>query len=79
MSSDREARPALERRLNTGDAVIIGLGSMVGAGIFAALAPAAAAAGNGMLIGLAGAAIVAYLNATSTARCAARYLSLIHI
>lgn len=46
---------------------------MVGAGIFAALAPAAAAAGDGLLIGLAVAAVVAYLNATSTARCAAHY------
>ncbi len=70
---DYEDHPALARRLGTGDAVVIGLGSMVGAGIFAALAPAAAAAGDGMLIGLAVAAIVAYLNATSTARCAARY------
>lgn len=72
-TSDREARPALERRLGISDAVVIGLGSMVGAGIFAALAPAAAAAGDGLLIGLAVAAVVAYLNATSTARCAARY------
>src|SRR5271167_2556583 len=46
---------------------------MVGAGVFAALAPAAAVAGNGLLIGLACAAVVAYFNATSTARCAARY------
>ncbi len=71
--SSGQRYPALERRLDTSDAVVIGLGSMVGAGIFAALAPAAAAAGDGMLIGLAVAAIVAYLNATSTARCAARY------
>ena len=63
----------MERRLGTADAVVMGLGSMVGAGVFAALAPAAAAAGNGLLIGLAGAAVVAYFNATSTARCAARY------
>jgi basic amino acid/polyamine antiporter, APA family len=69
---DAGARPALERRLGTSDAVVIGLGSMVGAGIFAALAPAAAA-GNGLLLGLAVAAAVAYFNATSTARCAARY------
>jgi basic amino acid/polyamine antiporter, APA family len=63
----------LERRLGTADAVMMGLGSMVGAGVFAAMAPAAAAAGNGLLIGLAVAAAVAYFNATSTARCAARY------
>ncbi|WP_396923502.1 APC family permease [Mycolicibacterium sp.] len=63
----------LQRRLGTVDAVIIGLGSMIGAGIFAALAPAAAAAGSGLLIGLAVAAVVAYCNATSSARLAARY------
>jgi APA family basic amino acid/polyamine antiporter len=68
-----EARPQLERRLGTADAVVMGLGSMIGAGIFAALAPAAAAAGTSLLIGLAAAAVVAYLNATSSARCAARY------
>ncbi len=67
------ARSELQRRLGTGDAVVIGLGSMIGAGIFAALAPAAAAAGSSMLIGVAAAALVAYFNAMSTARCAARY------
>ena len=36
-----------ERRLGIVDAVTIGLGSMVGAGIFVVLAPAAAAAGSG--------------------------------
>ena len=65
--------PALRRQLGTTDAVVIGLGSMIGAGIFAALAPAAAAAGSGLLIGLAVAAVVAYCNATSSARLAARY------
>jgi APA family basic amino acid/polyamine antiporter len=66
-------QPALERRLGTLDAVTIGLGSMVGAGIFVALGPAAAAAGTGLLAGLAVAAIVAYCNATSSARLAAIY------
>ncbi|GGT86102.1 putative transporter [Streptomyces violascens] len=46
---------------------------MIGAGIFAALAPAAGAAGSGLLLGLALAAVVAYCNATSSARLAARY------
>ncbi|MFJ5837501.1 APC family permease [Streptomyces shenzhenensis] len=63
----------LERRLGVPDAVLIGLGSMIGAGIFAALAPAAHAAGSGLLLGLAAAAVVAYCNATSSARLAARY------
>ena len=63
----------LRRTLGVGDAVIIGLGSMVGAGIFAALAPAARAAGSGLLLGLALAAVIAYCNAMSSARLAALY------
>jgi basic amino acid/polyamine antiporter, APA family len=63
----------LHRRLGTADAVVIGLGSMIGAGIFAALAPAAGAAGSGLLPALAVAAVVAYCNATSSARLAARH------
>ncbi|MEV7010652.1 APC family permease [Streptosporangium sp. NPDC051022] len=63
----------LQRRLGMADAVVIGLGSMIGAGVFAAFAPAAAAAGAGLLLGLAVAAVVAYCNATSSARLAARY------
>ncbi len=65
-------RPRLERRLGTFDAIVIGLGSMIGAGIFVALGPAAAAAGGALLIGLGVAAAVAYCNATSSARLAAR-------
>ncbi|MFM9372753.1 APC family permease [Streptomyces sp. Da 82-17] len=63
----------LRRHLGVSDAVLIGLGSMIGAGIFAALAPAARAAGSGLLLGLALAAVVAYCNATSSARLAARH------
>ena|SRR5271156_2211005 len=63
----------LRRHLGVLDAVAIGLGSMIGAGIFAALAPAARAAGSGLLAGLAVAAVVAYCNATSSARLAALY------
>jgi APA family basic amino acid/polyamine antiporter len=63
----------LARRLGTGDAVVIGLGSMLGAGVFAAFAPAAQAAGAGLLVGLGIAAVVAYANATSSAQLAAQY------
>lgn len=65
--------PALARKLGTTDAAVIGLGSMIGAGIFSAFAPAAAAAGSGLLVGLAIAAVVAYCNATSSAQLAAQY------
>ncbi|SUA75277.1 Serine/threonine exchanger SteT [Nocardia otitidiscaviarum] len=64
---------ALHRRLGLSDSVVIGLGSMVGAGIFAALAPAAAAAGSWLLLALGVAGVVAYCNATSSARLAALY------
>lgn len=66
-------QPELRRTLGVFDAVVIGLGSMMGAGIFAALGPAAGAAGSGLLIGLGVAAVVAYCNAMSSARLAARY------
>ncbi|WP_347976032.1 amino acid permease [Microbacterium sp. ProA8] len=65
--------PSLQRRLGLGDAVFIGLGSMIGAGVFAVWAPAADAAGTGLLIGLAIAAVVAFGNATSSAQLAAAY------
>ena len=52
-----DAPSRLARRLGLGDAVVIGLGSMIGAGVFAAVGPAAAAAGSGLLVGLALAAI----------------------
>lgn len=65
----------LERRLGLADAVVIGLGSMLGAGVFVVFAPAAAAAGSGtaLLVALLVAGFVAYCNATSSARLAARY------
>ncbi len=66
-------QPELARRLSTGDAVVIGLGSMIGAGVFAAFGPAARAAGAGLLIGLVLAAAIAYCNATASAQLAAVY------
>lgn len=63
----------LARRLGLGDAVVIGLGSMIGAGVFAAFGPAAEAAGSGLLVGLLIAVVIAYCNATSSAQLAAVY------
>lgn len=68
MSSD-----GLARRLGMTDAVVLGLGSMIGAGVFSAFAPAASVAGTWLLAGLAVAAVVAYCNATASAQLAARY------
>lgn len=63
----------LSRRLGTFDAVVIGLGAMIGAGVFSAYGPAARAAGKGLLLGLLVAAAVAYCNAASSAQLAALY------
>ena len=46
---------------------------MIGASVFAAIGPAAAAAGSGLMIGLAVAGVVAFCNATSSAQLAALY------
>ena len=66
-------RDELARRLTTADAVTIGLSSMIGAGVFAAVGPAAAVAGTWLLVGLLLAAGVAFCNATSSAQLAALY------
>jgi APA family basic amino acid/polyamine antiporter len=63
----------LARRIGTGDAVVIGLGSMIGAGVFSAFAPAAQAAGSALLVGIGLAAAVAYCNAVASAQLAAQY------
>ena len=73
MTTMQSGHPELARRLGLGDAIVIGLGSMIGAGVFAAFAPAARAAGSWLLVGLALAAVVAYCNATASAQLAAAY------
>jgi len=76
MTADPAAPPSrLGRRLGLGDAVVVGLGSMLGAGVFVAVGPAATAAGTGLLPALGLAAVVAACNASSSARLAARYPS----
>jgi len=71
--STRPDQQPLARRLGTADAVVVGLASMVGAGVFSVFAPAAAAAGTLLLVGLVAAALVAYANATSSAQLAAQH------
>jgi APA family basic amino acid/polyamine antiporter len=63
----------LTRRLGLGDAVVVGLGAMVGTGVFTVAAPAAAAAGRWLLLGLVLAAVVATCNAVSSADLAAAH------
>jgi APA family basic amino acid/polyamine antiporter len=66
-----ESTTGLKRELGVADAVIVGAGSMIGAGVFAAWAPAADSAGTGLLIGLVVAGVIAFCNATSSAQLAA--------
>lgn len=72
-SAMRTGPSRLSRRLGNQDAVFIGFGSMIGAGIFAALAPATAAAQAGAVLGLGIAAPVAFFNAISSAKLARSY------
>jgi APA family basic amino acid/polyamine antiporter len=65
----------LARRLGTVDATAIGLGSMLGAGVFVVFAPAAASAGAWLPLALLLAGFVAYCNAVASAQLAAAYPS----
>lgn len=63
----------IPRRLGPGAATIVGLSAMLGAGVFVAWSPAAAVAGSALPLALAIAAAVAWCNADSSARLAARH------
>ena len=63
----------LQRRLGVFDATSIGLGSMLGAGVFVVFAPAAGFAGNFLVLAVLLAGAVAYCNAVASAELAARY------
>ncbi|ADX73181.1 amino acid transporter [Pseudarthrobacter phenanthrenivorans Sphe3] len=67
------AHQQLQRRLGTFDATAIGLGSMLGAGVFVVFAPAAALAGQLLALSVVIAGAVAYCNAVASAALAARY------
>ena len=66
-------QPALARRIGTGDAVVVGVSAMIGAGIFSVWGPASAAAGDALLVALAIAALLALCNATSSAQLASHH------
>ncbi len=63
----------LARRLGIFDAVVIGLGAMIGAGIFAAVGPAAGVAGPALLVSFVIAAGVAFFNVVSVSQLAVLY------
>ena len=63
----------LARRLGVGGATAVGLGAMLGTGVFAAWTPAVRTAGSLLLVALVIAAVVAVLNAWSSVRLAAAH------
>ena len=63
----------LARSLGLRGAVVIGVSAMVGTGVFAVWEPALARAGTWLIAAVVIAGVVAALNATSTARLAARF------
>ncbi|MDD1477454.1 APC family permease [Arthrobacter sp. H16F315] len=81
MASRRQMKPSpyrqtpqpLQRRLGVLDSTAIGLGSMLGAGVFVVFAPAAALAGPLLAAAVALAGVIAYCNAVASAQLAAVY------
>lgn len=64
---------ALKRALKTPGAIMMGLGSIVGTGLFVSIALATQIAGSGVLLAILIAALVATLNGLSSAQLAANY------
>src|SRR6476469_6847902 len=73
--SGRPGQQQLQRRLGVFDSTAIGLGSMLGAGVFVVFAPAAALAGPLLTLAVAVAGVIAYCNAVASAQLAAKYPS----
>jgi APA family basic amino acid/polyamine antiporter len=72
-SPSAPASPALARVLGLPGAVGMGLGSIVGTGIFVSIGTAAGVAGSGVLVAVALAAVVATCNGLSSAQLAAAH------
>lgn len=62
---------ALNRQLGGFDATTVGIGSMIGAGVFVVFSPAAAAAGAFLPLAVVIAGVIAYANAAASAQLAA--------
>lgn len=69
----QQQQPTLRRTLGLVDAVAIGLGAIIGAGVFVAIGPAVDVAGSFALISMLIAGVVALFNSLSSAQLAAAY------
>src|SRR5690606_12204171 len=70
---DASARPRLERMVGVPGAVLMGLGSILGTGIFVSIGIAAGVAGSSVILAVAVAAAVATFNGLSSAQLAASH------
>src|SRR5690625_1812966 len=70
---DRKEEKGLLRSLTLKDAVGVGLGAIIGAGIFVVTGIAAGVSGPAFIIGLLVAGLIATFNALSSAQLAANY------
>lgn len=64
----------LSRELGLGGAIMMGLGSMIGTGVFVSIGIAAGVAGPAVVLAIIVAALVATCNALSSAQLAANHL-----
>jgi basic amino acid/polyamine antiporter, APA family len=71
--AEEKSKPVLKPQLRLFDAVATGLAAILGAGIFAVIAPAAGIAGPALLLSLVIAAFVAFCNAISSAQLATNF------
>lgn len=70
---DHNVKTELERSIKTPGAILMGLGSIVGTGIFVSIAIATQIAGNGIMISIVIAGILATFNGLSSAQLAAAH------
>lgn len=73
LTSTEPVAPQLRRELGTFGAVMMGLGSIVGTGVFVSIGIATGVAGPAVVLGIVLAALVALLNALSSAQLAASH------
>ncbi|MCH2379236.1 MAG: APC family permease [Pedosphaera sp.] len=73
MSSEAANQPRLKRAIGLPGAVMMGLGSILGAGVFVSIGLGAGVAGSGVMLAIVIAAGVATCNGLSSAQLAAKY------
>ena len=68
-----QSQSSLQRTIGTGGAILLGLGSIIGTGVFVSIALATGQAGSWVLVAIAIATLTATCNGLSSAQLAAVY------